>query len=199
MQARSGPNYVEEPAERSTKKVTSTATSNISTRPESDEFASYYAKYIELVPSASIVSTLREQQTGTAEFISTLTDDQGNSRYEPGKWSVKEVIGHIIDCERIFAYRALRFARNDKVELSGFEQDGYVENGAFDDRTMSDLAQEYSHVRSATLHLLEHLTDEAWSRRGVANGNEVSVRAIAWIIGGHELHHVSGIRSNYLK
>ena len=179
--------------------MTSTATSNISTRPESDEFASYYAKYIELVPSANIVSTLREQQAGTAEFISTLTNDQGNSRYEPGKWSVKEVIGHIIDCERIFAYRALRFARNDKVELSGFEQDGYVENGAFDDRTLSDLAQEYSHVRSATLDLLEHLTDEAWSRRGVANGNEVSVRAIAWIIGGHELHHVSGIRSNYLK
>ena len=179
--------------------MTTSATLAQTIRPETNEFAEYYGKYINLVPDANILNTLKEQHAGTTEFISKLSEEQGRLRYDEGKWSIKEVIGHLIDCERIFAYRALRFARNDKVELAGFDQNGYVENGDFDVRTLPDLAREYSHVRAATLDLFENLNEEAWSRRGTANESEITVRAIAWIIGGHEIHHIAGIRSNYLK
>ena len=175
------------------------ATSAQTIRPEASEFAEYYGNYVNLVPEANILNTLKEQHAQTCEFISSLSEEQGKLRYDAGKWSIKEIVGHLIDSERIFAYRALRFARNDKLELPGFDQNGYVENGDFDNRTMADLAREYSHVRSATLDLFEHLNADAWTRRGIANESEISVRAIAWIIGGHEIHHIAGIRSNYLK
>lgn len=179
--------------------MTTSATSSQTIRPETNEFAEYYGKYVKLVPDANILNTLKEQHAKTTEFISALSEEQGTLRYAEGKWSIKEMIGHLIDSERIFAYRALRFARNDKVELPGFDQNGYVENGDFDNRSLADLAREYSHVRAATLDLFEHLNEEAWSRRGTANENEITVRAIAWIIGGHEIHHIDGIKSNYLK
>ena len=179
--------------------MTTSATSAQTIRPQTDEFAEYYGSYINLVPDANILNTLKKQHAETSALISSLSEEQGSLRYAPGKWSIKELIGHLIDSERIFAYRALRFGRNDKIDLPGFDQNGYIENADFDSRTMADLASEYSHVRSATLDLFEHLTNEAWARRGVANESPITVRAIAWIISGHELHHLARIRSDYLK
>ena len=168
------------------------------TKPDAGEYAPYYERYIGLVPAGDIIETLRGQMTDTLDMLSGLTDEQANHRYSPEKWSIKEVVGHIIDSERVFAYRALRFARNDKTPLAGFEQDDYVVNGNFDDRQLSDLAKEYEHVRAASIDLLGQLSAEAWERRGTANDSEASVRAIAWIIGGHELHHKDVIRKRYL-
>ena len=172
--------------------------SDASAKPASNEHAEYYSRYIDLVPSGDIIGTLRSQMTDTLNLLAGLTDEQSLYRYGEGKWSIKEVVGHIIDCERIFAYRALRIARNDQTPLSGFEQDDYVTNGGFDGRRLGDLAKEYEHVREATIDLFEGFGQEAWSRRGKANEVEVSVRAIAWIIGGHELHHKGVIKSKYL-
>lgn len=169
------------------------------TKPAADEYAPYYERYIGLVPEGDIIATLRGQMDDTLNLLAGLTDEQANHRYAPDKWSIKEVIGHIIDGERVFAYRALRFARNDKTPLPGFEQDDYVKNGSFDNRRLSDLAKEYEHVRSATIDLFDQLSAEAWERRGTANDSEASVRAIAWSIGGHELHHKGVIREKYLQ
>ena len=172
--------------------------SDAAAKPANNEYAEYYGRYIDIVPSGKITETLRGQMTDTLNLLAGLTEEQSLHRYADGKWSIKEVIGHIIDCERIFAYRALRLARNDQTPLSGFEQDDYVTNGGFDHRPLSDLAKEYEHVREATVDLFEGLGQEAWERRGKANDVEVSVRAIAWIISGHELHHKGVIKSKYL-
>ena len=169
------------------------------TKPAAGEYAPYYERYIGLVPDGNIIDTLRSQMTDTLDLLSGMTDEQADHRYSPEKWSIKEVIGHIIDSERVFAYRALRFARNDKTPLPGFEQDDYVMNGNFDNRQLSDLAKEYEHVRAASIDLLGQLSAEAWERRGTANDAEASVRAIAWIISGHELHHKDVIRKRYLS
>lgn len=168
------------------------------TRPTAQEYAPYYARYIDLVPAGDIIDILRRQMEDTVNLLSSLTEEQANHRYAPEKWSVKELIGHIIDSERVFAYRALRFARSDKTPLPGFEQDDYVKNGDFDNRQLSDLAKEYEHVRSASIYLLGQLSEDAWSRTGTANDVEVSVRAIAWILGGHEMHHKEVLRTKYL-
>ena len=172
--------------------------SSLTTRPTTNEYAPYYGRYIDLVPSGKIVVTLRQQMTDTLDLLASLTEQQALHRYSPGKWSIKEIIGHIMDTERVFAYRALRFARNDKTALAGFEQDDYVIGGEFDSRAISELAFEFNAVREASIRLFEGFTESAWERRGVANEVEVSVRALAWIISGHEMHHKEVIRSRYL-
>ena len=128
----------------------------------------------------------------------SIPSEKGDYRYAPGKWSIKELLGHVIDGERIFAYRALRFGRNDQTALNGFEQDDYVAAGAFDKRELSDLIDEFEEVRRATIHLFRGFDETAWTRRGVASENEVSVRALAYIIAGHELHHMGVLRERYL-
>jgi hypothetical protein len=153
---------------------------------------------VDLVPAGDIAMVLEQQMGDTETLLGGLGDEQGNYRYAPGKWSVKEVIGHLIDSERVFAYRALRIARNDKTPLPGFEQDDYVAAGGFDRRSLADLAREFEHVRNATLDLIRPLSKEAFDRRGVANNAEVSVRALVWIIAGHELHHKEVLRRRYL-
>ena len=172
--------------------------SGLSTKPVTQEYAPYYGRYVDLVPAGNVIDTLRQHMTDTLSLISGLTEQQALHRYAPGKWSIKEIIGHIIDSERIFAYRVLRFARNDQTPLAGFEQDDYMINSAFDERQLSDLAKEYEHVRQANLFLFESMSEEAWNRRGVASEAEVSVRALVWIISGHELHHKQVIRTRYL-
>jgi hypothetical protein len=127
-----------------------------------------------------------------------LTETQAATRYAPDKWSIKELIGHIIDGERVFAYRLLCFARQDQTPLPGFEQDDYVRAGNFDNRQWSDLVEEFELVRRANLSLLRSLDEEAWMRRGTANDDEVSVRALAYIIAGHETHHMQILRTRYL-
>jgi len=167
-------------------------------RPAPNEYAPYYGRYIALVPDGPIVETLREQIGETTALLGSLPEAKGDHRYEPGKWSVKEVIGHLIDSERIFSYRALRFARRDETPLPGFEQDDYVPAGAFGRRTLRDLIEEFRTVREATLLFYRHLDEEALSRSGIASENRMSVRALAWSIAGHERHHVQVLRERYL-
>ncbi|MDT7604336.1 MAG: hypothetical protein QOF61_2333 [Acidobacteriota bacterium] len=168
-------------------------------RPETNEYAPYYEKYVSLVSAGDIVETLQRQAAETLALLRSVSEERAASRYEPGKWSVKEVVGHVIDSERIFSYRALRFARNDQTPLPGYEQDDYTRAANYGARTISDLADEFESVRNATLSLLRSLDGEAWLRRGKANDNEVSVRALAHIIAGHELHHVGILRERYLS
>lgn len=170
----------------------------IITQPDPTEYAPYYRGYISLVPPGDIIATLSRQLDDTVAQLGSISEAQGESRYAPDKWSVKELIGHVIDSERIFVYRALRFARGDQTPLPGFEQDGYVSNAAFDECRVSDLAIEFEHVRRGNLHLFQNLPDGAWLRRGAANNSEVTVRALAHIIAGHELHHMTILRTKYL-
>ena len=167
------------------------------TRPESSEYAPYYAGYIAKVPKGDILQLLRDQQDSTLWLLENLPELTGEYRYATGKWSVKEVLGHVIDGERVFAYRALRIARGDKTPLPGFEQDDYVANGNFNDRPLKHLQGEYQAIRTATIALFEPLTAEAWMRTGTASGNIFSVRALAWAIAGHELHHLGILKDKY--
>jgi uncharacterized damage-inducible protein DinB len=166
-------------------------------RPDPSEHAPYYGKYIALVPDGDVVATLETQGSETGRLLAALSEQQASYRYAPGKWSVKEVIGHVADSERIFAYRALRIARGDRTPIEGFEQDDYVRGAQFDRLSIADLAAEFAAVRQATLRLFESLSPEAWTRRGIANQNEVSVRALAYMIAGHELHHRQVLREKY--
>jgi hypothetical protein len=167
-------------------------------RPESNEYAPYYERYISLVPDEDLVKTLERQGAETLALLRGLDEEKGAHRYEPGKWSVKQLVGHISDGERIFSYRALAFARGDSQPLPGMEQDEWMAGVDFDARTLAGLVDEFEAVRSATLHLLRHLSDEAWARRGAASGNEVTVRALAYVIAGHEAHHVRVLKERYL-
>jgi uncharacterized damage-inducible protein DinB len=167
-------------------------------KPDPTEYVSYFGKYISLVPGDDIIAALGNQIENTGRLLRNLSESQGELRYAPGKWSIKEVIGHLIDSERIFAYRALRFARNDQTPLNSFDENNYVANSNYHLRKLADLADEFEVVRKANLHLLKNLDEEAWMRRGKANDNEISVRALAYVIAGHELHHLDIIRSRYL-
>src|SRR5258708_2743263 len=158
-------------------------------RPGRGEDEACYEAYISKVNGSAIVGILEAQRLQMAQLFAARSERDGNFRYAPDKWTVKEVLGHVSDTERIFAYRALRIARGDQTPLSGFEQDDYVRGGNFAERTLANLAQEFGLVRAATIALFRSLQKDAWQRRGVANKNEVSVRALAFIVAGHELHH----------
>lgn len=174
-------------------------TTSTAGRPTADEYSPYYGGYVSLVPEGDILYTLERRRDALLELLRGIPETKASSRYAPGKWSVKEVVGHVIDTERIFAYRALRFARGDRTPLPGFEQEGYVSNASFDTRTLSDLADEFDLVRRANLHLFRNLDAEAWSRSGEASGARVTVRALAYIIAGHELHHTNILATRYLS
>lgn len=165
--------------------------------PQPGEYQEYYGRYISLIQGNDILSTLDRQRSETVQFLSGRSDADGNFRYAPEKWSAKEVLGHVNDTERVFAYRALRISRADATPLAGFEQDDYVRNGPFANRPLADLIEDYIAVRRATLSLLRNLDEPAWERRGTANKNEVTVRALAYIIAGHELHHRRILEEKY--
>lgn len=167
-------------------------------KPDETEYNPYYGKYVSLVPAGDILAKLDGQLSETLALLRSVPESQAGFRYAAGKWSIKELVGHMIDTERIFAYRALRFARNDTTPLPGFEQDGYILNASFDACSLDALAAEFESVRRSTLFLFKHLDSEAWMRRGVASDSEVSVRALAYIIAGHELHHAGILRDRYL-
>src|ERR1700751_2174435 len=169
----------------------------VATRPEPDEYAPYYETYISKVKGNIILSILEAQRLQMAQLFAAHSERDGNFRYAPDKWTVKEVLGHVTDSERIFAYRALRIARAAQQPLSGFEQDDYGRAGEFSERTLTDLVEEFALVRSATSALFHSLGDEAWLRRGTANKNEATVRALAFIIAGHELHHREILKERY--
>jgi hypothetical protein len=158
-------------------------------RPQPGDYAPYAEKYVSLVPGGNIVDILTIQLKQSATLFSGRSERDGNFRYAPEKWTVKEMLGHIADAERIFAYRALRIARGDNTPLPGFEQDDYVRNARFSERKFADIVDEYADVRHASLALLSSLDSDAWSRRGVASNHPVTVLALAFLIAGHELHH----------
>lgn len=167
-------------------------------RPQESEYASHYGNYIALVPGGDFLAILQEQQRTLISLLSPLTEKQAEFRYAPDKWSIKEVVGHINDTERIFAYRLLRIGRGDQTPLAGFEQDGYVQAGNFSTRKISDLLNEFSTIRDSTIFLVRHFDDAAWLRRGMASGKEVSVLALAFVIAGHDLHHRRLLEQRYL-
>ncbi len=168
-------------------------------KPEAGEFPPYYQGYVDAAPPGDVVATLEDQRAETVALLRGLTEAQGAHRYASGKWSVKEVVGHLSDAERVFAHRALRFARNDPATLPGFDENAWVPAGGFDRRTTGELADEWEAVRRATLALFRSLDDAAAARRGVANKNPVSVRALAWICLGHTAHHLRILRERYLS
>jgi hypothetical protein len=166
-------------------------------RPEPGEYAPYYDRYISLVPGSDILTTLESQRRQMLLLLSGRDDREADYRYAPDKWSAKQVLGHVCDTERIFAYRALRISRGDPTAIEGFEQDGYVANGPFAARPLAELIEDYIAVRRASLTLFRNLDEPAWLRRGIANKNEVSVRAIAYTLAGHELHHRRILEEKY--
>jgi uncharacterized damage-inducible protein DinB len=172
--------------------------SSLSVRPSETEYAPYYGRYIGLVPEGDVIEILSRQLEETLGLLGDIPESQAGHRYAPDKWSIKEVIGHVVDSERIFAYRALRFARNDKAAIEGFDQDEFARNSGFDERSLADLVEEFNHVRRANLLLFRSFADEALNRRGIASEVEVSVRALLYIIAGHERHHMEVLKSRYL-
>lgn len=169
------------------------------TRPEPSEHSPYYGTYVGLVPAGDVVETLSTQHDTTLSLLRSLSEHQGGFRYAPGKWSVREVIGHLADTERIFTYRALRFARKDETPLPGFDENSYVANSRLDDRTISSLCDEFEAVRRASILLFASFDADEWMRRGTANANAMSVRALAWVCAGHEAHHLGILRSRYFS
>ena len=166
------------------------------TKPQAEEHAEYYARYIKLVGDDAL-SALRAQSASTPRLLSGLSEAQAMHRYAPGKWSVKEVVGHMIDGERVFSYRALRVARADTTPLPGFDENAWVPAAHFDRRPMPDLVADYQTVRAATVALFSSFEEEALVRMGTANDQPISVRALAHMIAGHELHHVAILRERY--
>jgi uncharacterized damage-inducible protein DinB len=168
-------------------------------KPAEGEYAPYTIMYTGLLPDDGLVlQHLADNLQATKDFILSLPAEKLTFRYAGGKWTIKEILLHIVDDERIYAYRALRFARNDKTELPGFEQDDYAMHSAANERDIKDILKEFATVRRATISLFEGLEGEALLRAGVADGKVMSVRAAAYHIAGHELHHVRIIRERYL-
>ena len=166
-------------------------------RPQPDEFAAYYQKYVQRVPDGDVAELLAGQIEDTAAVLAAVKESDAGFRYAPGKWSIREVVGHLADSERVFAYRALRFARGDETPLASFEQDAWMPVAGFDHRSLADLVAEYRDVRRGTLALVRSLDAAALARAGTASGNRVTVRALVYIIAGHERHHVAILRERY--
>lgn len=166
-------------------------------RPDDTEYAPFYAPYVAGVPEADVVATLRDSGREIVAELSAIPESRGGFRYAPGKWTIREVVGHLIDAERIFGYRALRLARGDATPLPGFEENDYARTAGSDARTMADLVDELRIVREGTARLFASFPDEAWTRRGIVNHREVSVRALAYITAGHARHHMAVLRERY--
>ena len=167
-------------------------------RPEPSEYPEYHDTYIKLVSGGDISSILEEQIKVTLELLKKLNDEQAMFRYASDKWTLKQVIGHLIDSERVFAYRAMCFARNDPTTLPSFDQDFYVENSNTNARSLPNILDEFELLRSANVAMFKSFDDEIMRRTGIASGFNFSVRAKAYIMAGHELHHLNIIQEKYL-
>jgi len=168
-------------------------------KPKEGEYNPYAIMYIRLLPDDGlIIKHLNENFKTVKNFILSVPEEKLLYRYAENKWTIKEMLVHIMDDERIYAYRALRIARNDKTELPGFEQDDYVPYSRANERSLKNILNEYATIRRATISLFENLNEAAFLRTGTANGHIVSVRALAYHIAGHELHHMNIIRERYL-
>jgi hypothetical protein len=169
----------------------------IATRPETDEYHEYYQTYVGVVPSGDILATLVEQERDLSQRLEGLDATGAMGRYAPDKWSVKEVLGHIIDTERVFTYRALTIGRGDSQPLPGMDQDLFAAGSNVAERDLADILEEYHAVRRATLSLFRSFDDRILSRVGTASGFAISVRALVFIVAGHERHHLAILAERY--
>jgi uncharacterized damage-inducible protein DinB len=166
-------------------------------RPNPDEHIAYYGRYVSLVPDGDLIRQLESGIGDTAALLRRTPSDRADFAYAPGKWTVKEVVGHMTDVERVMGFRALWFARSDVQPLPGFDENAWVPSGKFADRTLADLTDELQAVRASTIAMVRGLEPESLVRRGTANGAEISVRALLYIIAGHERHHVGLLKERY--
>lgn len=166
-------------------------------RPPSTEYSLGFSHYVSLVPEDEVLPAMREQAAEWRTRLAALTEERSRYRYADGKWSVREMVGHIIDCERIFAYRALCLARGEQQALPGFEQDDYALVAGHDGVPLADLAIEFADLRASHLRMFEHFTDEAWTRVGIVNGHPTSARAMAYVLVGHARHHARVLAEKY--
>ncbi|TWE04956.1 DinB family protein [Neobacillus bataviensis] len=167
-------------------------------RPEASEFPEYYLPYVNLVPDGNLLEILKENLEKTASLAEGLSEEAGQSRYAPGKWSIKEVLGHMTDTERIMSYRLLRVGRGDRTPLAGFNENDYIAASNFDRLSIKQIIEDFTAVRKATITLINNMPEEAWERIGVANNSDTTTRALAYIITGHALHHLKIINERYL-
>jgi uncharacterized damage-inducible protein DinB len=167
-------------------------------KPNPGEYAAYAITYIDLVPADGLVlEHLQDSLPSAQDFILDFPPEKRTAPWQAAEWSIQEILLHILDTERIFSYRAMRFARNDPTGLAGFDQDAYVPYSGANQRSITSILEEYATVRQATLTFFNSLDEAALARAGLVAGNNVSVRALAWMIAGHEIHHISSIRENY--
>ena len=167
-------------------------------RPKSNEYAEYYKSYIDKVPEGNLLTNLKKVHQEPQDFFKGVGEINGNYRYAPEKWSLKEVLIHLIDAEQVFAYRALRFARKDATPLPGFDENAYVDAVDVSKRTIKDLMKEYKATRNLTIVMFKHFDKEMFDEIGTASGNKMSVLALAYCIMGHEIHHRNVIKERYL-
>lgn len=168
-----------------------------SRRPGADEYAPFYAGYVGQVPDGDVVEQLERQLATGLDLFGGLSEPRLDHRYAPGKWSVRQVIGHVVDAERLFSFRALAFARGDAAAQPGMDQEEWMAGAGFERRSRESLLAEYEHLRRANLALFSCLDEAAFERRGVASGNAFTVRALVWIVAGHELHHRRVLGARY--
>jgi uncharacterized damage-inducible protein DinB len=166
-------------------------------KPEKDEYAPFYGTYVSRITAANPGEALEKSLDEALLFFQEIPEEKANHRYQPEKWSVKELLQHVIDTERIMAYRALRFARKDATELSGYDEDAYVDALDMQDKKLEEVYEEYVSQRKATISLFRSFTNDALLRQGKANGQPVSVRALAYIIAGHQKHHFQIVKERY--
>lgn len=171
---------------------------NIINRPEKSEYPSFYSTYIDLITSEEILKTLELQRSLFASFVQNFPGDKANYRYAEGKWTVKEVIGHVIDTERIMAYRALAFSRGEQQSLPGFSENEYAANANANERILADMAEEFDLLRASNIKMLENFDPGMFMKEGVANEKTITVRALVYIIAGHLEHHIRILKERYL-
>jgi hypothetical protein len=172
---------------------------NSTSRPERSEAPEYYFKYIDLVPDGDICAILETQRTETHDLLSGITEDHSRLRYATDKWSIRDVVGHVNDAERLFAFRAFWFARGFDTPLPSFEQTVAAQHAAADGRSWVSHIEEFRNIRSSTIDLFRHLPPDAWHRRGIASDNPFTVRALAHIVAGHVMHHVAIVNQRYSR
>ncbi len=166
-------------------------------KPQPGDYALHYDMYISLIKNDDVFAALENRTQSLVKLLNSIGEQKGNYAYAEGKWTIKQVIGHVIDTERIMAFRALSFARGEKQPIPGFEQDDYVDEANFNERTLKDLLSEFEAVRESSIILFKSFTEEMFNRRGIAGGNEITVLALLFIIAGHEKHHLNVLREKY--
>jgi hypothetical protein len=167
-------------------------------RPQEGEYAPYYITYIGKVPKGNILVLMERQIDSVKELFKNISEEKSLYRYAPDKWSIRQVLGHINDGEHIFPYRALRFSRNDKNNIEGFDQNEFIKESNFDDVALDNLLAEFIKVREANILMFKNFSEEMWTRSGIANNNKITVRAIPYIMYGHVFHHLNVIKEKYL-